>query len=408
MDLPPGRASDAELAVAVCAMTHGVLAHHRETPARIERVLAIDPGAALAHGVRGFALCLQMRTELADPIATSLLRAEVTLHERGGTPQEQALVAALRAYAAGRPFDALAVLDAHLERTPSDLLLLKLGHALHFLVGDTAGMRAALEAAVAEHPDDLPMRGFALGCLGFARIEAGEIDEGEATGREAVTLQPDDAWGVHAVAHAMATRHRSREGIAWLRACSPALSGMNNFGGHVAWHQALCHLELGEDDAAIHLYDAGIVVHLAGDYRDVVNAVTLLHRLRARGHDVRDRAAKLAGHVLARRGDHGSAFADLHHVMALADHDVTLARDFAGSMRHAAATRATREAEVGRLVACDLADAIVALSSGERSAHRFEARRDRWSILGGSRIQREIFDVLFAEALEKDRSIGRG
>lgn len=403
-----GRASDAELAYAVASMTHGVLAHHADTSKRIDRVLAVDPGAAIGHAVRGLALCLQMRADLADAIAASLLRAEVALHERGGTDAEQSLVSALRAYAAGRPVEALGALDARLVRAPSDLLALKLGHALHFLIGDTAGLRRAVDAAVDAQPEDLVGRGFALGCQAFARIECGEIDEGERIGRKAVERQPDDAWGVHSVAHALATRHQSREGIAWLRACASGLTGMNNFGGHVAWHEALCHLELGESDAALAIYDTRIIVHLGGDYRDVVNAATLLHRLRVRGHDVRDRAALLATHAMARRGDHGSAFADLHYLLAISEHDTAAARDFARSMRAASVERTTHEADVARRVACDLADAILALREGARSAHLFEATHAAWPALGGSRIQREIFDVLLHEALENDAKLGRG
>lgn len=407
LDPRPGRTSEAELAVAVASMTHGVLAHHAQTAQRIERVLAIDPGAAIGHAVRGFALCLQMRTDLADAIATSLLRAEVALHERGGTDAEQSLVAALRAYAAGKPFEALAALDARLLRAPSDLLTLKLAHALHFLVGDTASLRRAVDAAVSAQPEDLIGRGFALGCQAFARIESGDVDEGERIGRAAVERQPDDAWGVHAVTHALATKNLTREGIAWLRACAPGLAGVNNFGGHVAWHEALCHLALGEDDAALALYDTRIAVHLAGDYRDVVNAATLLHRLRQRGLDVRDRAARLASHALARRGDHGSAFGDVHYVIAISDHDTTAAREFAESMRAAADERTTHEALMGRRVACDLADAIVVLASGARSSHLFEVQRARWPELGGSRIQRETFDRLFEEAVARDATLGR-
>lgn len=410
-DRQPKSASQAttrssELALAVSAMTHGVLAHHADTAKRIDRVLALDTSGALGHAVRGIALCLQMRTDLAETVEASLARAETALHERGGTDLEQSLVSALRSYAAGRPFEALVALDARLTRAPSDLLTLKLGHALHFLVGDTAGLKRAVDAAVAAQPVELVGRGFALGCQAFAWIEAGEVEAGERIGREGVERQPDDAWGVHAVAHAIATRKQTREGIAWLRANAAALRGMNNFAGHVAWHEALCLLELGQDEEAIALYDERIVVHVAGDYRDMVNAATLLHRLRMRGHDVRDRAAWLATHALARKGDHGTAFGDLHYVIAIAEHDALAARDFVRSMRAAAGTRSTREAEVARTLACDLAEAIVALREGSRSAHLFEKTRALWPTLGGSRIQREIFDVLADEARAADAAQG--
>ena len=76
-------------------------------------------------------------------------------------------------------------------------------------------------------------------------------------------------------------------------------------------------------------------------------------------------------------------------------------------MRVASAERSTHEAFVARHVACDLADAIVALADGRRSSHLFEAGRAQWPALGGSRIQREIFDVLLQESLEQDARMGR-
>jgi hypothetical protein len=387
-------------------LTHGVLAHSADTPDRLARLLAVDPQNVLGHAVRGFALCLQMRTDLAPSITTSLANARRGIDVRGASDSERALVLALSSFAEGRPLDALAVLDAQLARTPSDLLAMKLGHALHFVVGDTTGMRCAIDAAVASQPLDLPMRGFALGCQAFAWIESGEVDAGERIGRRAVELAPDDAWGAHAVAHALATRGCAREGIAWLRAVAPSIAGANNFLGHVAWHEALGHLALGDDAAAIAIYDARIVTHLAGDYRDVVNAVTLLLRLRRRGHDVRDRSAALADHSRARLGDHGSAFADLHYVLAIADHHAASARAFVESMRDSAAMRATHDATLGREFACDLADAIVTLRDGGDAAPGFASTRPRWSALGGSRIQREVFEMLHDEAEQKRGSDG--
>jgi hypothetical protein len=374
-------------------VTRGVVAHLADTADRVARLLAFDPSSVLGHAVRGFALCLQMRTDLAPSIAASLAAAQRGLERNGGSDAEHALVAALRAYAAGRPFDALAVLDAQLAREPDDLLAMKLGHALHFIVGDTVGMRRAIDAAV----EAAPASGYALGCQAFAWIEGGDVDAGERIGRRAIELSPDDAWGAHAVAHALATRGRPREGIAWLEQVAPSIAGANNFLGHVAWHEALCRLATNDDDAALAIYDARIVTHLAGDYRDLVNAVTLLHRLRQRGHDVRDRAARLAKVADSRLGDHGSAFADLHYLLALADHDLERARAFATSMR-AASTRPTHDAQLGRELACDLADAIVTLRDGGNAAPGFAHTRSRWSALGGSRIQREIFEMLHDEA----------
>lgn len=397
--LEPAARGDAT--VRDCLLVQALLSHHEATATRLEQRIAYEPDAALGHAIRAIALGLQMRRAHAEAIATALDRAEAALQRPETSDQERALTTAARAFTAGRPMDALAALDARLTRAPSDLLVMKLGHAIHFLVGDTAGMRRAIDAALAAQPVDLPGRGYALGCQAFAHIESGEVERGERVGREAVAHQPDDAWGAHAVAHALTTQGRVRECVAWLRACREGLGHVNNFGGHLAWHEALCHLALGDDDAALALYDARIAVHLGGDYRDVVNAVTLLHRLTARGHDVRDRARRVAAIAMERVGDHGSTFADLHYVLALADVDPAAARRFAASMR-GASTRATHEARIARDVGLELADAIVLGATHEPAAERLERSRERWPALGGSRLQRTIFEVLLDEARARE------
>jgi len=120
---------------------------------------------------------------------------------------------------------------------------------------------------------------------------------------------------------------------------------------------------------------------------------------------VRDRAAHLASHALGRQGDHGSAFGDVHYALAISDHDASAGRAFARSMRAAAATRDTHEAALARRVACDLVDAILALRDGAPATHLFEANRASWHMLGGSRIQRETFELLRREAALRDETV---
>lgn len=390
---------------AIERVTHGLLAHRRDTAEALEALLAHDPGSTFGHAIRGFATWLLMRTEHAPTVQRALGAAEDSLAARDGTDAERALVLALRALSRGRPLDAIAVLDARVEQAPTDLAAMKLGHALHFLVGDTEGLARTMESVITRMPRDLPGRGFALGCAGFARIERGEVEGGERLAREGVMLQPDDAWGAHAVAHALSTRLRPGDAAAWLVSCAPAMEHTNNFGGHLAWHEALCRLAIGEDERALALYDERVVTWLGRDYRDFVNAITLLHRLRLRGHDVRTRLEVLAAEAEKRVGDHGSAFADTHHVLALAETGVDRARAFAASMRAAATERDTHDARVAREVGCDLADAIVALfettpDARRHARDRFEHTREGWPRLGGSRLQRAIFTLLAREAHE--------
>ena len=56
-----------------------------------------------------------------------------------------------------------------------------------------------------------------LGMAAFGAEECGDYARAEALGREAVDLDPRDAWAVHAVAHVNEMRGDVKAGIPWLR-----------------------------------------------------------------------------------------------------------------------------------------------------------------------------------------------
>ena len=71
---------------------------------------------------------------------------------------------------------------------------------------------------------------------------------------EEITLDhPTDA-----LAHMMEMQGRERDDIAWMRADPAACSTDSFFRAHNGWHLALYHLELGEIDEVLALYDGSI------------------------------------------------------------------------------------------------------------------------------------------------------
>jgi len=148
------------------------------------------------------------------------------------------------------------VLDQILQRNPRAFLPAKIAHALRFMLGDAPGMLAASARVLRRWPGRAPGYGSLLGCHALALEETGDLDAAERTGRLAVELEPDDAWGLHAVSHVHEMQGRTREGIAWLEASRPVWTGCNNFSFHMAWHLALFHIEAGDHDRVLAIYDA--------------------------------------------------------------------------------------------------------------------------------------------------------
>jgi hypothetical protein len=260
-------------------------------------------------------------------------------------------------------------------------------------------MRVSVEG-VLEAWDDHPARGFLLGCHAFTLEETGEFAAAERVGRTGVALAPDDAWGLHAVAHVFDMTGRARAGLDWLTGRESSWVHCNNFRFHVWWHRALMHLDLGEHETVLAQYDAEIRAEKTDDYRDVSNAASLLARLELDGVDVEGRWDELADLAEGRATDGCLAFADLHYMLALCGG----ARNAAAAgliARMGAAGGAADEAR--RVIArpgLHVARGLRAFAEGEYSSawvHLRAGRADLQSI-GGSHAQRDVFDRITIEA----------
>jgi len=378
---------------------HGLLAHAAKTGPDLADVLAVHPGFALGHAVRGLSCLLLARAEMVAAARTAHGAARTALADHGATPREAAFVHALGDWLDGRPTRAAARLQIVLDHYPHDALAMKLLQALHFVMGRPQAMRASVEGVLGAWTDH-PARGYLLGCHAFTLEETGDFAAAERTGRMAVALAPDDAWGLHAVAHVYDTTGQARAGLDWLASHEGAWEHCNNFRYHVWWHRALLHLDLGQSDMALAQYDAEIRVDRTDDYRDIANAASLLARLELDGVDVGQRWEELAELAEARSGDGCLAFADLHYMLALccSGRDKAATRMIA---RMEADRRNQDEAE--RIIAQpgrDMARGLQAFARGDYALAwvHLRAGRAQLQAIGGSHAQRDVFDRIAIES----------
>lgn len=374
----------------------GVLSHAASTGPDLNRVLAAAPEFALGQAIRGLSCLLLGRSEM---VAVAREAHAAAVSGAPATMREIAFVHALGDWLGGRPSRAAARLEISLTLNPRDALTMKMVQAIHFVMGRPAEMRRSVEG-VLDAWSDHPARGYLLGCHAFTLEETGDYAAAERSGRAGVALAPDDAWGLHAVAHVYDMTGRARAGLDWLSGREGSWAHCNNFRFHVWWHRALMHLDLGEHDAALALYDADIRAEKTDDYRDVANAASLLSRLELDGVDVGDRWEELAVLAERRATDGCLAFADLHYMLALC-----------GGAREAAAAaliarmRATRRqaGEAEAVIACPglhLAEGLQAFAGGEYSSAWMHLRAGRAELqsIGGSHAQRDVFDRITIEA----------
>ena len=176
---------------------------------------------------------------------------------------------------------------------------------------------------------------------------------------------------------------------------------MNNFVHHLWWHRAMFHIQLGEHDAVLELYErrfrnleSPLVQKMPDLYIDIQNAASMLMRLELRGVDVGGRWTEIADKAEARIGDCLSVFTLPHWAMALAatgrDAAVRRLLDAVG----ASGTRVVRE------VAHPVCAAVVAhrRKAFARTVELMQPVLRRLGELGGSHAQRDVLVQILRDA----------
>lgn len=381
-------------------VVHGVLSHGRETPVHLGHLLEAAPDFAMGHAARGLFCLMTGRAEVMPAARTALSEARRSAAAGQITPRETGWITALALWLDGKPTAAIDVIEQGLRALPHDTLSAKLCHGIRFMLGDSTGMRTSVERVLAAHGSDHACRGYLLGCHAFTLEETGEYAAAERAGRDGLTLARDDAWGLHAVAHVYDMTARPDDGITLIERNMPAWQGSNNFRYHVWWHKALLHMERGEFDVALGLYDAQIRADKTDDYRDISNATSLLMRLELEGMDVGPRWDELADFSENRVEDGCLVFADLHYLLALAGADRPDAR---AQMAARFARDARRSGEMSARVDAPGTAALAGLNAFSEGRYdaaflNLAAARPLMQTIGGSRAQRDVFERITIDA----------
>lgn len=386
----------------------GYLKYRADLPARIAQVFAADGDFGLAHCLKGYFAMLSYK-QANVPVARAAA-SEARRLTANATSREKAHVAALDAWIAGDLDRALGVWEEILSEHPHDVLAFRLAHFNNFWLGRAAEMRASAERVKPKWVRDLPGYGTLLSCHCFAAEECGDYAAAEPSGRAAIAIDPGDIWGTHAVAHIMEMQGRHAEGIAWLDELERHWDGGNNLLHHLWWHRALFHLERGEFDAVLDLYDrrfrnldSALTKAQPDLYIDVQNAASMLFRLERLGIDVGERWNEIADKAEARIGDCLSAFTLPHWMMGVA----AAGRD-AAARRMLDAMRVFGEGEgtvqrIVREVALPVTEAVLAHRRGDnaRAVALMRPVLAEMHRLGGSHAQQDVLMQLFLDSAVK-------
>jgi tetratricopeptide (TPR) repeat protein len=283
----------------------------------LKAVFEAEPEMPMAHCLKGYFMKLLCAASYEAKAKEASIAANAFSAKYAVSDREQAHIDALAAWVRGDLTGARDRWESILINYPLDVLALRLGHFIHFYLGDASGLRDSVARVYPCWDEKIPGYGFVTGYYAFGHEECGAYERAEVLGRKAVEINPADIWSTHAVAHVMEMNGRHGDGIAWLEVLSPNWTECNNFAYHAWWHLALFYLERGDSKRVLDLYDLHIRADETDDYLDMANAISLLWRLDEGGVEVGERWVELGDKAVQKAQDRVFAFHDAHYLMAL-------------------------------------------------------------------------------------------
>jgi len=340
----------------------------------------------------------------ATKILSDLDGAQDTAGERAALHLQAA-----RSWAAGNWTGAARALERALVLHPRDLLALKVAQDLYFFLGSRLDLRDVAARVLRSWPAGQPGWGYVQGIYAFGLEENADYRQAETRARAALDENARDVWAVHALAHVFEMEGSQRAGVAFLTRTAPDWEA-SYFAVHNWWHRGLYHLELGEIDKVLTLYDDFVRGRRSTEWLDIVDASALLWRLALFGADVTERAAQLASDI-APLMDAAPvyAFNDWHAVMAfgLDGRHRRNEQVLADNRRLTVGTNRVAAGQAGLA----LLEGFSAFAAGQpdRALDLMIDIRQVANAVGGSHAQRDVIDLTLIAAAGRagDRSLAR-
>jgi len=272
-----------------------------------------DPDCAMADILQAWILTLSN-----DSVQVARARELIDgVPEAGLTVREADNLAALRLATRGQWPSAVDVLDRHLMNDPFDLAAHQCALRLDGYLGRFHREAARASRALPFWSKDDPGYGIMLSFYGFGLEELGDFARAEDIARAAAELEPYGYWPHHAVSHVLEMTGRPDDGVAWMEGRLPYWSDPKcNNRVHIWWHKALFHVERGEFDEALRLYDEEILPVMRPVGTQLCNPTSLLWRLETLGCDAGDRWLRQFELWQKQLQGMSSPFTEIHAAMA--------------------------------------------------------------------------------------------
>ena len=387
----------AETARHIDEATRAFILAYGDANAHLAAAREAAPDCVMAHLAQAWIQALSN-----DPATIVLARkslagsADLAMNAREGTHR-----AALAAAVDGDWAAASGILDRHLLSHPFDILAHQVVMRLDGFQGRFHWVADRTARALPFWSKSQPGYGLLLSFYGFGLEEAGDYRRAEDISRASAELEPHGYWPHHAVSHVLEMTGRPAEGVAWMESRAPLWSAPGNANRvHIWWHKTLFHVELGQFDEALAIYDDAILATLRPVGTSLCNGTALLWRLETLGCDAGERWQHLMPLWKERASGSSSPFNDIHYAMtALRAGQPEALEPLLVAMRQTASRRDGMGAAY-RDLAVPVVEAMAAFDQRDYAAtleRLLPVRFDLWR-MGGSKAQRDLVDWTLTEA----------
>ncbi|XP_031563216.1 tetratricopeptide repeat protein 38-like isoform X2 [Actinia tenebrosa] len=244
--------------------------------------------------------------------------------------------------------------------------------------------------------------GYLHGMYAFGLVETNMYADAEKHALQGLQLNPRDCWSTHAQAHVLEMMGRQTEGISFLSTTMDNWTKGAMLACHNFWHWAIYHIEKGEYEAALGVFDSQVGQRVkSGAMLDMVDASSLLYRLEMEGVDVGNRWNELYGIWDSHAHDHILVFNDVHMLMCTlgAKHEAKT-NELMDSLRDYIRNGSGTNCEVTREVGLALCEAfqLVDQKKYDQAVNLLKPVRYKIVKIGGSNAQRDLFNLFLIHA----------
>ncbi|TSK38468.1 Tetratricopeptide repeat protein 38 [Bagarius yarrelli] len=374
-------------------------------------VQAADPDFVMGHVIStGLQLVGTGSSVLQDQTLASAVRKTVDLAScQELTAREKQHVKAIELFSKGALAKACDVWEDILVEHPTDMLALKFSHDGFFYLGEQTQMRDSVARVLPYWKPHMPLYSYLKGLYSFGLLETRFYDQAEKIAKEGLSLTREDGWCVHSVAHVHEMKAEIDKGLKFMASTEKDWVVCDMLACHNYWHWALYHIERGDYEAALQVFDEQVFRRSAksGAMLDTVDACSLLYRLEMEGVSVKERYRELLKVTEPHSEDHTLLFNDLHFLMvSLGCKETAITQRLLDSLRELAKEpKENHQHQLANTIGLSMCQAMVEYDKGNYSetVELLKPLRYRFTQIGGSDAQRDVFNQLLIHAAMKSQ-----